>query len=238
MRCVSPASTVTSRSCTDSRSTLVIRVKSIVIPPRTALTWPSSELPMPKGITGTRSREQAATMAATSVVVSGNATASGGDGSCHDSPCEWWSRTAREVVMRSSSRGRSSSTINRQSPNQPRKSQFAIHLALLAHMRGVGAGESTGTSRFSPHRAQNARRGPGSRRGKIGSPRHLSMPAAALVIRRPSHNRLYAGATWAIVAIQGRSRTDRCEPIFSAPFTPLKRSAPVDSPCARTARTG
>ena len=35
-----------------SRSTRVMRVRSIDTPPRTALTWPSSELPMPNGMIG------------------------------------------------------------------------------------------------------------------------------------------------------------------------------------------
>ena len=62
-----------------------MRVRSMLTPPRTALTWPSIELPMPNGIIGTRCSAQAATTAATSSVDSGNTTASGLAGVCHDS---------------------------------------------------------------------------------------------------------------------------------------------------------
>ena len=41
-------------------------------------TWPSSEVPWPKPITGTRCAAQSRTMSWTSAVVCGNATASGG----------------------------------------------------------------------------------------------------------------------------------------------------------------
>ena len=82
---VRPASTVTSRSSWLTRSTRVMRVRSMDTPPRTALTWPSIELPMPNGIIGTRCSAQARTTAATSSVESGNTTASGFAGACHDS---------------------------------------------------------------------------------------------------------------------------------------------------------
>ena len=47
--------------------TRVIRVRSIVMPPRTALTWPSSELPMPKESPARVPARRPRTMAATSV---------------------------------------------------------------------------------------------------------------------------------------------------------------------------
>ena len=47
-------------------------------PPLVASTWPSTEVPTPNGIIGTRWRAQALTIATTSSVEWGNTTASGG----------------------------------------------------------------------------------------------------------------------------------------------------------------
>ena len=47
-------------------------------PPKGALTWPSSEVPVPNGITGTRASAQSFTTSTTSGVLSANSTASGG----------------------------------------------------------------------------------------------------------------------------------------------------------------
>ena len=55
-----------------------MRDRSMHTPPCTAITWPSTEVPTPNGIIGTRWAAQARTMATTSSVLSGNATASGG----------------------------------------------------------------------------------------------------------------------------------------------------------------
>ena len=52
--------------------------KSIETPPCGALTWPSSEVPVPNGITGTLWRAQIRTASCTSAVSCGNTTASGG----------------------------------------------------------------------------------------------------------------------------------------------------------------
>jgi hypothetical protein len=51
---VTPASTVASQSSTLTRRVLFISCRSIVIPPRIARTWPSTEVPIPKGTTGSR----------------------------------------------------------------------------------------------------------------------------------------------------------------------------------------
>ena len=61
----------------------------MLIPPRTAPTWPSSEVPAPKGITGTPAAAQTPTACATSSVDSAKKTASGGAGAWYDSsrPC-------------------------------------------------------------------------------------------------------------------------------------------------------
>jgi hypothetical protein len=74
---VTPASTVTSRSSTLRRSTRFIRVRSMLMPPRTGITCPSSDDPAPNGVIGHRSSAHAATMACTSTVDAGNTTASG-----------------------------------------------------------------------------------------------------------------------------------------------------------------
>ena len=58
--------------------TRFIPPRSTDTPPANAATWPSSEVPTPNAITGNRCPAQMATMALTSSVVRGNATASGG----------------------------------------------------------------------------------------------------------------------------------------------------------------
>ena len=50
---VTPASTRQSISGWLTSSTRFIRDRSRVIPPRTGVTWPSSEVPAPHGTTGT-----------------------------------------------------------------------------------------------------------------------------------------------------------------------------------------
>ena len=51
---------------------------SMQIPPCGALTWPSSEVPAPYAMTGTRSSVHVRTISLTSAVLSGQTTASGG----------------------------------------------------------------------------------------------------------------------------------------------------------------
>jgi hypothetical protein len=55
-----------------------MRERSIDTPPPGALTWPSSEDPTPKGMTGTPWAAQTLTMSTTSPVDSAKTTASGG----------------------------------------------------------------------------------------------------------------------------------------------------------------
>ena len=50
----------------------------MVTPPSSAAMWPSSEVPVPKAMTGSRCAAQMRTIAATSSVESAKATASGG----------------------------------------------------------------------------------------------------------------------------------------------------------------
>src|SRR5262249_16668289 len=72
--------------------------RSMQTPPRGALTWPSSDVPVPKAITGTRSRAQMRTMSCTSAVLCGNTTASGGWFSIQVVVLACCSRTACEVT--------------------------------------------------------------------------------------------------------------------------------------------
>ena len=54
-----------------------MREKSMHTPPYSAATWPSSDVPTPNAITGTRAARHSRTIAATSSFVSGNTTTSG-----------------------------------------------------------------------------------------------------------------------------------------------------------------
>ncbi len=79
---MTPACTVTSMSSGLTRRILSICVTSIEMPPCSAATWPSSEVPVPNGIMGTPWPAQILTIAATSSVDCAKATASGGK--------PWW----------------------------------------------------------------------------------------------------------------------------------------------------
>src|SRR5580700_8909049 len=74
--------------------------KSSEMPPRGALTWPSSEVPTPNGITGTRAAAHNRTTHCTSSVVCGNTTASGGWFAIQVTVLPCCSRTAWEVTRR------------------------------------------------------------------------------------------------------------------------------------------
>src|SRR5215475_11432624 len=74
--------------------------KSMEMPPRGALIWPSSEVPVPNGTTGTRRAAQMRTISCTSAVACGNTTASGGWFSIHVVVLPCCSRTACEVTSR------------------------------------------------------------------------------------------------------------------------------------------
>jgi len=62
--------------------------------------WPSSEVPVPKGMTGTRRLAQMRTMSCTSSVACGKTTASGGSFAIQLVVLACCSRTAREVTSR------------------------------------------------------------------------------------------------------------------------------------------
>ena len=81
-----------------------MRDRSMQTPPWGALTWPSSEVPVPNGITGTRCSAQMRTISATSSVESAKATASGGWFGNQVSTLACCSRTVALTVSRSPSR--------------------------------------------------------------------------------------------------------------------------------------
>ena len=70
------------------------------MPPRGALTWPSSEVPVPNATTGTRSAAQSRITSCTSSVECGKNTASGGWFSIQVVVWPCCSRTDGEVVSR------------------------------------------------------------------------------------------------------------------------------------------
>ncbi len=74
--------------------------KSRQMPPRGALTWPSSEVPVPNAITGTRCAAHSRTISCTSSVACGNITASGGWFAIQVVVWPCCSRTACEVTSR------------------------------------------------------------------------------------------------------------------------------------------
>ena len=86
-----------------------MRDRSSVMPPRTGVTWPSSEVPAPHGTTGTCAAWHSASSRAASSEVSTNATASGSTGGWVSWPCEWWSRSVALVVIRSPRKARAAS---------------------------------------------------------------------------------------------------------------------------------
>ena len=77
---VTPASTVASRSSGRTASTRFIPLMSIEMPPQSACTCPSIEVPAPKGITGVPCLAHARTTNTTSSVDCAKTTASGGTG--------------------------------------------------------------------------------------------------------------------------------------------------------------
>ena len=96
-----PGSITQSRSSACTASTLFMSRKSIETPPSGALTWPSSEVPVPNGIIGTLMlRRRCRTICCTSSVDCGNTTASGGWFSIQVTVLPCCSRTACEVTTR------------------------------------------------------------------------------------------------------------------------------------------
>ncbi|MGY3109862.1 hypothetical protein ACVWW7_006489 [Bradyrhizobium sp. LM6.9] len=75
---VIPGCTTTSMSLSCTVSTLFMRAKSKQTPPATAAALPSSEVPAPNGTMGIFAPAHSLTISATSCVVSGKTTMSGG----------------------------------------------------------------------------------------------------------------------------------------------------------------
>jgi len=97
---VTPGCTRATISACATSSTRFMRLKSTTTPPENACAWPSREVPVPQPTTGTRWRAQAATMRATSSVLSGQATASGGLSGKYDSLAPCRSRSDLERLSR------------------------------------------------------------------------------------------------------------------------------------------
>ena len=97
---VMPGSTTQSRSSAWTASTRFMSRKSSEMPPCGALIWPSSEVPAPKPITGTRSAAHSRTICCTSSVDCGNTTASGGWLPIQVRVLPCCSRTACDVTRR------------------------------------------------------------------------------------------------------------------------------------------
>ena len=97
---VTPGSTTQSRSSELTASTAFIREQSSETPPCGALTWPSSDVPTPKGTIGASCLAQSFTRSITSSLVSANTTASGGWFSSQVSVCPCALRIASEAVKR------------------------------------------------------------------------------------------------------------------------------------------
>ena len=76
-RRVTPASTCTSRFSSDRFEIRFISRMSTEIPPASAATWPSSEVPAPNGTIGSRWAAATRTIAAHSSIERGQTTASG-----------------------------------------------------------------------------------------------------------------------------------------------------------------
>ena len=95
---VMPGWTTQSRSSACTASTWFMSRTSIETPPCGALTWPSSEVPVPNGMIGTRCAAQIRTISCTSSVDCGNTTASGGWFSIQVTVLPCCSRTACEVT--------------------------------------------------------------------------------------------------------------------------------------------
>src|SRR6202021_2783941 len=81
------------------------------MPPAGALTCPSSEVPVPKAITGTLCLAQIRTTSWMSAVSCAITTASGGCGASQVVVCACWSRTACEVISRLPNRAASASMV-------------------------------------------------------------------------------------------------------------------------------
>src|ERR1700685_3235445 len=153
--------------------------KSSEMPPRGALTWPSSHLPTPNGITGTRAAPHSRTTCCTSSVVCGNTTASGGWFAIHVTVLPCCSRTACEVTRRlpnwAASAAMTPSTALRSrfcsvfaSANAIMFSRVCLQSSLVPKIAAPQLGGNVG---FVPNADQNA------------APRRLAAPIVDLLFR-------------------------------------------------------
>src|ERR1700759_2040386 len=85
--------------------------RSMQMPPAGALTWPSSEVPVPNAITGTPCLAQIRTTSWISAVSCAITTAAGGCGASQVVVWACWSRTACEVISRLPNRAASASRV-------------------------------------------------------------------------------------------------------------------------------
>ena len=99
-----------SRSSAWTASTWFMSRRLMQTPPDGALTWPSSDVPVPNAITGTRCGAQIRTTSWMSAVSCAITTASGGCDASHVVVWACWSRTACEVIMRLPKRAASASS--------------------------------------------------------------------------------------------------------------------------------
>src|SRR5262249_12944048 len=108
---VTPGSITQSRSSACTSSTLFMSRRSTQMPPAGALTWPSSEVPVPKAMIGTPCLAQIRTVSWMSAVSCAMTTASGGCGGSQVVVWACWSRTACDVMSRLPKRAASASTV-------------------------------------------------------------------------------------------------------------------------------
>src|SRR5437764_107069 len=94
---VTPGSTTQSRSCAVTCKTRFMSRKSIDTPPKGALTWPSSEVPVANGMIATRCGAQIRPRPCRPVAACGNTTAPGGSLALQDAVLAVFDRTVDEV---------------------------------------------------------------------------------------------------------------------------------------------
>src|SRR4051812_4202765 len=98
-------------SSTESRRIASMRVMSTDTPPLSAATWPSSEVPAPKGTIGAPCSAQTRTTRAASSTSSGKTTRSGDDGRWNDSSRPCCARTSAPDTTRSGASARTSASF-------------------------------------------------------------------------------------------------------------------------------
>jgi len=142
---VTPGSTTTSRSSAWTATIRFIREVSTEMPPKGALTWPSSEEPVPKGMTGTSWAAAILITATQSSVDSAKTTTSGGWFSIQVSvwACCW--RTACEVTARLPKRACSAPMAASSVAGSGRVRVAAVMARVLASASGRKAGNGMRT---------------------------------------------------------------------------------------------